>query len=67
MLRLTKVESVQQQRNESEEELNEHAFALIDKRQLDKKPYLGIGADRHVWDGREPLRAYTAAWEAPKQ
>jgi hypothetical protein len=41
-LRLDKVESVQQQKSESEEELDEHAFALIDMSQLDKKPYLGI-------------------------
>jgi hypothetical protein len=64
-LRLDKIEPVASQTND-EEEL-ERVFALVDKRQLDKQAYLGIGADRRLWDGREPLIPNTAAWAAPKQ
>ncbi len=67
MLRLDKIESLQEQRNQSDEESIERAFAIVDKSQLDKKPYLGIGTDRHVWDGKEPLIVNTGAWAAPKQ
>jgi hypothetical protein len=51
----------------SGEEILEAAYRTIDRRQLDKKPYLDIGdpANRHPWNGRDPLVPNTAAWTIP--
>ncbi len=51
--------------SEEDEEVLEKAYQTIDKKQLDKKMYLGKGADRRVWDGHEPLTPNTAAWTTP--
>jgi hypothetical protein len=51
--------------SEEDEEVLEKAYQTIDKTQLDKKMYLGKGADRRAWDGHEPLTPNTAAWATP--
>jgi hypothetical protein len=51
--------------SEEDEQALEKAYQTIDKNILDKKTYLGKGADRRVWDGHEPLTPNTAAWAPP--
>lgn len=53
------------EQDEQGEQVLEKAYQTIDRKQLDKKMYLGKGADRRVWDGHEPLTPNTAAWTIP--
>jgi hypothetical protein len=54
-----------QNSSEEDEEVLEKAYQTIDKKQIDKKMYLGKGSDRRVWDGHEPLTINTDAWTTP--
>jgi hypothetical protein len=55
------------EQEEQGEQILEKAYRLVDRKQLDKKMYLGEKTDRRVWDGHEPLTPNTAAWTPGEQ